>query len=77
MNTTPVLAAAMLAISSGGAFAATSVYTDEALWRAAVGGVFAFEDFDGIATGSDVTTLPALGLAFDPLDDGTLPTVQP
>lgn len=52
-------------------------FTDEAAWRVAVGNVYAFENFDGIATGSDVGQLPSLGILFDPLDDGTQPTVQP
>lgn len=51
-------------------------YTDEAAWRAAVGGVYAFENFDGITAGTDVNQLNALGIQFDPLNDGTQPTVQ-
>jgi len=54
-----------------------TAYTDEAAWRAAVSGVYALETFDGLAGGSDLTTLPALGVYFAPLDDGTQPTVQP
>src|SRR5262249_11497276 len=49
---------------------------DEAAWRAAAG-AFALENFDAIAAGTDITSLPALGIKFDPLDDGTQPTVQP
>ena len=52
-------------------------FTDESAWRAAVGNVFAFENFDSIATGTDVSALTALGIMFDPLNDGTQPTVQP
>lgn len=54
-----------------------TAYTDEGLWRLAVGGVFALETFDTTAGGSDVFSLPALGVVFDPLIDGTQPTVQP
>lgn len=52
-------------------------FTDETAWRAAVGNVFAFENFDGIATGTDVFQLTGLGVSFDPLNDATQPTVQP
>ena len=74
----PVLfALTTLALAAIGSTAHSTAFTDEALWRAAVGNVFAFENFDAIAAGSDVTALPALGIKFDPLDDGTQPTVQP
>jgi hypothetical protein len=56
--------------------ASANSFTDEALWRASVGGIFALETFDGIAAGTDVTSLPSLGIRFGPLDDGTQPTVQ-
>jgi len=51
-------------------------YTTESAWRTAVGNVYAFENFDNIAAGSDVTQLTNLGIKFDPLNDGTQPTVQ-
>ena len=51
-------------------------YTDEAAWRAAAG-TFAFENFDSMATGTDISQLPALGISFDTLNDSTYPTVQP
>lgn len=70
-----LLLALSIGIAPVSAFA--TAYTDEALWRAAVGGVYALETFDAIATGSDVTSLPALGISFDALNDGTQPTVQP
>ncbi len=70
------VATAALALSVSSTASAT-VYTDEAAWRAAVGGVFAVENFDSLSTGSDVNSLTNLGIAFDPLDDGTQPTVQP
>lgn len=54
-----------------------TAFNSEAAWRAAVGNVFAFEDFDSIAAGTSITQLPALGVEFDPLNDGTQPTVQP
>lgn len=64
---------ALIAISST---SQATPFTDETAWRAAVGNVFAFENFDSIAPGSDVNQLPALGIQFDPLNDGTQPTVQ-
>jgi len=66
-------ALALIAISST---SQATPYTDETAWRAAVGNVFAFENFDGIASGSDVNQLAALGIQFNPLNDGTQPTVQ-
>lgn len=76
MKRSQIVAAGIFAVSaSGAAQAATSVDADEALWRAAVG-TFAFEDFDGFATGTEINTL-APGLLFDPLDDGAQSTVQP
>jgi hypothetical protein len=65
-----------LVLAGGPGHALTQTFTDEGQWRAAAV-AFGFEDFDSIATGSDVATLPALGLALDPLNDGTQPTVQP
>ena len=56
--------------------AQATAYTDESAWRAAVG-TYALENFDTTAAGSDVTNLTNLGLKFDPLNDGTQPTVQP
>ncbi|MEO7052149.1 MAG: PEP-CTERM sorting domain-containing protein [Rhodanobacter sp.] len=55
--------------------AQATAYTDENAWRAAVG-AYSLETFDSIASGSDVTNLANLGLKFDPLNDGTQPTVQ-
>ena len=71
------LAAFAIAFAATNAQALTQTFTNEASWRAAVGGVFGFADFDAIAAGTDVATLPALGLSLDPLNDGTQPTVQP
>ena len=62
---------------AGAAHAVTQTFNDEAAWRAAVGGVFGFENFDSIATGTEIFALPNLGLTLDPLDDGTQPTIQP
>lgn len=56
--------------------AQATAYTDEGAWRTAVG-AYSLETFDSIAPGSDVTNLTNLGLKFDPLNDGTQPTVQP
>jgi hypothetical protein len=61
----------------GSAMTQATPFTDETAWRAAVGNVFALENFDSTAGGTDVGTLPVLGIQFDPLNDGTLPTVQP
>jgi hypothetical protein len=56
-----------------------TAYTDEAAWRAAVLDVYALETWDSASTPtfSDVGAMPSLGVRFLPLDDGTLPTVQP
>jgi hypothetical protein len=70
----PIVLALMSPVICGTVHAAG--YTDEALWRAAVGNVFAFENFDAMAAGSDVSSLSSLGVRFDPLNDGTQPTVQ-
>lgn len=51
-------------------------YTDEASWRAAAQGYF-LETFDAIPAGTSIPSLPALGIKFDALNDGTYPTVQP
>ena len=69
------VAIGLLALSTLPGIASATAYTDEAAWRAAAV-TFAFENFDSIAVGTDVTTLPALGIRFDPLNDGTQPTVQ-
>lgn len=65
----------LIVLTTGAAYGAS--FTNEALWRASVGGVYALETFDGIGVGSDVLSLPGLGIAFGPLNDGTQPTVQP
>lgn len=52
-------------------------YTDETSWRNAVSNGYALENFDSVATGTEIFQLPSLGIAFDPLDDGTQPAVQP
>lgn len=69
------IAVTLLGIFALPGIASATSYTNEALWRAAAVN-FAFENFDSIAAGSDVTTLPALGIRFDPLNDATQPTVQ-
>ena len=68
---------AFLFASAGISQATTLTFNDETAWRAAVGGVYGFQNFDSLAAGTDVFTLPALGLSLDPLNDGTQPTVQP
>jgi len=66
------------AAAVAGAAHATA-YTDEAAWRAAVANVYALETWDTGATpaASDVGAVANLGIQFLPLNDGTLPTVQP
>jgi len=66
-----------LALAAVASTSHATPFTDEAAWRAAVSGVFALENFDSIAAGTDIAFLPSLGISFDPLSDGTQPTVQP
>jgi hypothetical protein len=68
------LSALALLIVSGTSNA--TVFTDETAWRSAVGNVYAFESFDAIPIDTYVTQLTGLGILFDPLNDGTQPTVQ-
>ncbi len=77
MSRRPLLSA-MCALGLAGAWlpAQATAFIDEAAWRLAVGGVYAFENFDSIAAGSDVGQLTSLGISFDPLNDATQPTVQ-
>jgi len=77
MKTLMACTAAVFLATAGISQAVTLTFNDEAAWRAAVGGVYGFEDFDSKVAGTDVFVLPALGLSLDPLDDGTQPTVQP
>jgi hypothetical protein len=56
--------------------ASATAFTDESAWRAALFNVYGFENFDSLATGSDVNALANLGIKFLPLNDGTQPTVQ-
>jgi hypothetical protein len=76
-NLRKIVALSLLALSGPVSAVNATSFTDEAAWRAAVGGVFAFENFDAIAAGTPLTSLPALGIQFLPLNDGTQPTVQP
>lgn len=51
-------------------------FSSEALWRAAAPG-FVLETFEGIAAGTQVSSLAGLGVSFDFLNDGvTHPSVQ-
>jgi hypothetical protein len=70
------IAAMSLAAASG---AHAAAFTDEAAWRAAVGNIYALETWDTGATPvfSDVGAVANLGIRFLPLNDSTLPTVQP
>jgi hypothetical protein len=72
-----VCTAAVFLATAGISQAVTLTFNDEAAWRAAVGGVYGFENFDSTAAATDVFSRPALGLSLDPLNDGTQPTVQP
>lgn len=69
-------ATVLLLTSSTLANATTLTFNNEAAWQAAVG-VFGFENFDALPGGTNITTLAALGIALDPLNDGSQPTVQP
>jgi hypothetical protein len=60
-----------------GATSQAAAYTDEAAWRAAVANVYALDNFDATPANTEIIQLPALGIKFDPLNDGTYPTVQP
>jgi hypothetical protein len=59
--------------------ASATAYTDESAWREAVFNVYALETWDTAATPTqvDVGAVSNLGIRFLPLNDGTLPTVQP
>jgi len=53
-----------------------TLYTDRTAWRAAAPG-WMLESFDTIAPGTQVSSLPSLGLTLDVLKDGThYPSVQ-
>lgn len=67
---------AALSLLAAPAAASAAAFIDEGAWRTAVFNAYALETFDSIAAGSDVTALPALGIQFLPLNDGTQPTVQ-
>lgn len=72
-----ILASACFLGLAGSASAVTQTFDDESAWRSAVGGVYRFVDFDSVSAGTEVFTLPTLGLSLDPLNDGTQPTIQP
>lgn len=77
MRLTTILLGLSAAAIAGAAQA--TAYTDEAAWRAAVANVYALETWDTAATPvtGDVGAVANLGIRFLPLNDGTLPTVQP
>jgi hypothetical protein len=76
MRLTTILLGLSAAAVAGAAQA--TAYTDEAAWRAAVANVYALETWDTPGTaGTDVGAVANLGIRFLPLNDGTLPTVQP
>lgn len=74
-SVTSALIGLSAAVSLCGA-ANAAAFTDEAAWRVAVGGVYALQNWDSIAAGTDVTNDNGLGLHFEGLNDGTQPTVQ-
>ena len=48
--------------------------TAQSAWRNAVG-TYVSEDFEGFSVNAPVTSLPTLGLAFDPLSNGAQPGI--
>lgn len=69
-----VLVCAAAALCAAPLMAAS--YSNEAAWRTAAPGWVA-ESFDGIATATELSSLPALGITFDLLNDGVHhPSVQ-
>lgn len=68
-----------ISIAGCAGMAQAAAFTDEAAWRAAVGNVYALETWDSASTPTfgQVGDMPNLGIRFLPLNDGTLPTVQP
>jgi len=72
----PALLALWLATSVSNALASFVTFTgglvEEANWRAAVGN-YAIEDFESYTEGTQITSLPALGIRFDELSGGGFP----
>lgn len=65
-----------LVFATGSAFAGFQTYSgglpEEAAWRSAVG-TFALESFESYPGGTQIQSLPALGIAFDELAGGGYP----
>ncbi|PIV71662.1 MAG: hypothetical protein COW56_13605 [Rhodocyclales bacterium CG17_big_fil_post_rev_8_21_14_2_50_68_7] len=79
MNRWGAGAVAALVLSAGaGSAAATQVFTNEDDWRAAVGSGFGIETFETYASGTSLTALDSLGIAFGKLtsSDTSFPTVR-
>lgn len=55
--------------------AAASVFTSESAFQAAAGGVN-LQTFDSFAAGTQLTSLPGLGISFGPLTGGVFPSVE-
>ena len=72
----PALLALVLATSAGSALANFVTFTgglvEEANWRATVGS-YAIEDFESYPEGTQITSLPALGIRFGELAGGGFP----
>lgn len=72
----PALLALLLATSTSSAFASFVTFggdvVEEANWRTAVGN-YALEDFESYPQGTQIMSLPALGIQFDELAGGGFP----
>lgn len=61
-----LLSSALLCGVSAPALASVVTYTDESAWRTAAG-TYVLENFDSFTAGTQVSTLPSLGLSLDKL----------
>lgn len=72
----PALLTLLLATATSSVSASFVTFTgglvEEANWRAAVGN-YALEDFESYAEGTQIASLPALGIKFDELSGGGFP----
>ena len=70
-----ILSLLVLSGLSSHASAAFATYSDESLWRNAVGGDFNVESFESFSVGEQISSLPALGVRFDELAGSGLPAI--
>src|SRR5262249_53100196 len=63
----------VVTIASSYAEAAFVTYSNEAAWQAAASPTH-LEDFESYPGGAQITTLPALGVSFEPLAGGGFPS---